>query len=133
MNFQSIVFVIFDSFIYIAYIDFVIKLQIMFFLCATLNFGRKSQYVQNLSAYLFINQSYLDSSPGFEKKNIEEKLSAVIIVSLPVRTPISFKAVCIVQGCKLPLAHSPMRPNVVCGLPEIKNWSPTWRQESRCE
>ena len=37
------------------------------------------------------------------------------------------------QGCKLPLAHSPMRPYVVCGLPEIKNWSPTWRLESRGE
>ena len=37
------------------------------------------------------------------------------------------------QGCKLPLAHSPMRPNVVCGLPEIKNWSPTWRPETRGE
>ena len=24
------------------------------------------------------------------------------------------------HGCKLPVAHSPMRPNVVCGLPEIK-------------
>ena len=33
------------------------------------------------------------------------------------------------QGCKLLVAHSPMRPNVVCGLQEIKNWSPTWRLE----
>ena len=37
------------------------------------------------------------------------------------------------QGCKLPLAHSPMRPNVACGLPEIKNWSPTCQLESRGE
>ena len=37
----------------------------------------------------------------------------------------------LLQGCKLLVAHSPMRLNVVCGLPEIKNWSPTWRLESR--
>ena len=24
-----------------------------------------------------------------------------------------------------------MRPNAVCGLPEIKSWLPTWRLESR--
>ena len=37
------------------------------------------------------------------------------------------------QGCKLLVAHSQMRPNVVCGLPEIKNWSPTWRLESKAK
>ena len=25
------------------------------------------------------------------------------------------------QGCKLLVAHSPMRPNITCGLPEIEN------------
>ena len=43
----------------------------------------------------------------------------------------SIKMPAIIQGCRLPLAHSPMRPNLVCGQPEIKNRSPTWRLESR--